>query len=125
MSLTRRPIALFCFLLLATVSTAFAHMKAEKMSPEEGTVLNSPPRSLRVWFTQDPDLAVSKLELEGPEGAELKVEGVHSMGEKDLMGRVVGRMPNGEYKARWQAAGDDGHVQKGEWTFTVKRGSTD
>ena len=41
------------------------------------------------------------------------------MGEKDLMARVSGRMPDGAYTARWQTAGDDGHVLKGEWTFTI------
>ncbi len=110
--------ALFALLLAAA---AFAQLKALKTSPEEGAALNGPARTLRVWFNQEPDLPLSKLELEGPAGA-MNVEGLHTMGEKDLMARVSGRMPDGSYTARWQTAGDDGHVLTGEWTFTVDRG---
>ena len=113
-------VAAALFLVLATA--AFAHLKAVNTSPEDGATLSGPVRTLRVWFNQEPDLPLSKLELEGPQG-EMKLEGLHTMGEKDLMVRVTGRMPDGSYTARWQTAGDDGHVLKGEWKFTVDRTS--
>ena len=59
--------------------------------------------------------------LTGPEG-EWTLEGLHTRGENDLMVRVVGRVPDGEYLAKWKAQGDDGHVRQGEWKFTLKRG---
>ena len=108
-------------LLLALATAAFAHLKASKTSPEDGATLSGPVRTLRVWFNQEPDLPLSKLELTGPNGP-LSVEGLHTMGEKDLMARVSGRMPDGSYTAKWQTAGDDGHVLTGEWTFTIDRG---
>lgn len=108
-------------LLLLFATVAFAHFKVEKTLPEDGATSSNPVRSLRVWFTQEPDLPLSKLELDGPNGA-LEVTGVHSMGEKDLMGRVVGAMPDGDYTAKWTAAGDDGHVLTGSWSFTIQRG---
>ena len=100
---------------------AYAHLKASKTSPEDGATLSGPVRTLRVWFNQEPDVPLSKLELEGPAGP-MKVEGLHTMGEKDLMARVSGRMPDGAYTARWKTAGDDGHVLTGEWSFTIDRG---
>ena len=105
-------------LLLATA--AWAHIEASKTSPEDGATLSGPVRTLRVWFNQEPDVPLSKLELTGPTGP-LNVEGLHTMGERDLMARVSGRMPDGSYTARWQTAGDDGHVLNGEWTFTIDR----
>ena len=106
-------------LLLATA--AFAHLKVSNTSPEDGATLSGPVRTLRVWFNQEPDLPLSKLELTGPNGP-LNVEGLHTMGEKDLMARVSGRMPDGSYTAKWRTAGDDGHVLTGEWAFTIDRG---
>ena len=41
--------------------------------------------------------------------------------DKSLMAVVNGDMPDGVYTVSWQAAGKDGHIQKGEFTFTVKR----
>ena len=118
-----RRIAWIGFALLAVLlaTAAYAHLKASKTSPEDGATLSGPVRTLRVWFNQEPDVPLSKLELEGPAGP-MNVEGLHTMGEKDLMARVSGRMPDGAYTARWQTAGDDGHVLTGEWSFTIDRG---
>ena len=107
-------------LLLALATAAFAHLKVSNTSPEDGATLSGPVRTLRVWFNQEPDLPLSELELEGPAGP-MKVEGLHTMGEKDLMARVTGRMPDGSYTAKWRTAGDDGHVLTGEWSFTIDR----
>ena len=107
-------------LLLVLATAAFAHLKVSNTSPEDGATLSGPVRTLRVWFNQEPDVPLSKLELEGPAGS-MNVEGLHTMGEKDLMARVTGRMPDGSYTARWRTAGDDGHVLTGEWSFTIDR----
>ena len=40
---------------------------------------------------------------------------------KDIMAAVKGTMGNGKYTVAWQAAGTDGHVQKGEFSFTVQK----
>ncbi len=106
--------------LAALAAAAFAHLAVEGTSPEDGATLEGPVRTLRVWFNQAPDVPLSSLELEGPTGA-MSVEGLHTMGEKDLMARVSGRMPDGTYTARWRTAGDDGHILHGQWTFTIKR----
>ncbi|MXX75927.1 MAG: copper resistance protein CopC [Holophagales bacterium] len=108
-------------LLLVLAAAAPPHLKVSNTSPEDGATLSGPVRTLRVWFNQEPDVPLSKLELTGPTGP-LSVEGLHTMGEKDLMARVSGRMPDGSYTAKWQTAGDDGHVLTGEWTFTIDRG---
>ncbi len=107
-------------MLLALGAAAFAHVRALAVSPEDGARLSGPVRTLRVWFDQEPDLERSQLELTGPNGP-LSVEGLHTMGEKDLMARVSGRMPDGSYTATWRTAGEDGHLRTGEWTFTIER----
>lgn len=107
--------------LCLVAGAALAHILLEKTEPAEGEVLDRPPRSLRVWFNRPPDVEACHLTLTGPHG-ELELEGLHTMGENDLMVRIVGRVPDGEYTAKWKAAGDDGHVREGEWKFTVKRG---
>ncbi len=118
---TIRRTTLILVLVALVAAAALAHFKVAKTLPEDGATVDRPVRSLRIWFTQEPDLPLSKLELEGPDGP-LTVTGLHTMGEKDLMGRVSGAMPNGKYTAKWTAAGDDGHVLEGSWTFTVERG---
>lgn len=39
--------------------------------------------------------------------------------EKSIAASVDADMPNGTYTVAWQTAGGDGHVQKGEYSFSV------
>ena len=106
--------------LAALLAGAVWALGAHKMDPEKDATLTRPPQHLRVFFDVEPDPAKSELKLAGPEG-ELKIEGLHTMGEKDLMGRIVGRVADGVYTASWKATGVDGSTSEGQWKFTVKR----
>ena len=113
-----KTLAVLC--LAALVGAAAFALGAQKMDPAKDATLTRPPQHLRVFFDVEPDPAKSELELTGPEG-ELQIEGLHTMGEKDLMGRIVGRVADGEYTASWKATGVDGSTSEGQWKFIVKR----
>ncbi|HVR28975.1 MAG TPA: copper resistance protein CopC [Thermoanaerobaculia bacterium] len=113
-------LAILLFAGLGAAAAASA-LQAQRMDPGRGETLSRPPQHLRVFFDVLPDPAKSELTLRGPEG-ELRVEGLHTMGENDLMARIVGRVADGEYTARWRAVGTDGSTSEGEWRFVVKRG---
>ena len=122
MSTTKRiafaatPMLMLALVLGSTV--ALAHMKVSKTAPEEGATLTEAPTSVQVWYTQEPDAAVSKMSLQGPSG-DVKLF-IHPGGDKSLMGMIEGSIGDGDYVVTWQTAGDDGHIQKGEYKFTVK-----
>ena len=116
-----RFLALMSGLSIVLACAALAGISAEKTEPEEGATLSRPPTALRVWFSEAPDVELSGLELEGPTG-ELEVEGLHTMGRNDLMGRIVGRVVDGEYTASWKTVDSSGEEQTGSWSFVVKRG---
>jgi methionine-rich copper-binding protein CopC len=103
-------------LLLAPVVLS-AHMKLEKATPAPDSTVSAPLKTIQMWFSEAPDPTVSKIEVVGPEGP-VKATGLHAM-EKSLMATIDGPTPPGAYKVSWQSAGDDGHVQKGEFKFTV------
>jgi methionine-rich copper-binding protein CopC len=109
----------FTAIVAASAATVLAHMKASKMEPAADATVASPAR-LQIWFTQAPDPKVSKLELTGPAGV-AKLSGFQVTAEKSIVAMVDGTLADGRYTVRWQSAGDDGHVQKGEYAFTVKR----
>jgi methionine-rich copper-binding protein CopC len=104
-------------LLMAPVALS-AHMKYEKSVPAADSTVDKAPTTIQVWFSQAPDTAVSKIEVAGPNGP-VKTMGLHAM-EKSVMVTLDGATPDGAYTVSWQSAGDDGHVQKGEFKFTVK-----
>ena len=98
-----------------------AHMKVEKTEPANGATLTTAPPHVQLWLTEKPDLKVTKVELSGPSG-KVTLGPAHTMSEKTLMAAVTGKMPDGKYTVSWQTAGNDGHVQKGSFAFTVKHG---
>jgi copper resistance protein C len=106
-------------LLLLGSTNLSAHMKVEKSEPAADAVVSSPQPLVQVFFSEAPDLKISKMQIKGP-SANTALTGLHVM-DKSLMAMVQGDMPDGVYTVSWTAAGDDGHVQKGEFSFTVKR----
>ncbi len=103
-----------------TVGAASAQIALTRSTPEDGAALDVPVRTVRIWFDEAPVVDKSTLEIEAP-GNRARIEGLHSMGEDDLMARVVGPMPNGAYTLTWAAVGADGEERMGTITFTVQR----
>lgn len=106
------------FALLAT--PASAQITLAGSTPEDGAALDGPVRTVRVWFDLAPPVEGSTLEILGP-GNRARIEGLHTMGENDLMGRVTGPMPNGEWTMTWTVDRPDTGKQSGTVTFTVQR----
>ena len=102
------------------VGAASAQIALTRSTPEDGAALDVPVRTVRIWFDEAPLVDKSTLEIEAP-GNRARIEGLHSMGEDDLMARVVGPMPNGAYTLTWGAVGADGEERTGTITFTVQR----
>lgn len=109
-------VAGLCLCLSAALS---AHMKVEKTEPAADAVVSAPAPHVQVFFSDAPDLAMSKVEIKGP-SPKTTLTALHTMGNS-LMAMVQGDMPDGAYTVSWQTAGPDGHVQKGDFTFTVKK----
>lgn len=105
---------LVAVMLLCGCSLAFAEPLVVKSNPGDGAVLKEPPRDVRVWFAEAPDVDSALLEVSGPVNVALRM--LHTMGENDLMAFVVGEVPDGDYILHWQFA-----EKSGEITFSVKR----
>jgi methionine-rich copper-binding protein CopC len=107
----------------ALSAPASAHMALSKSAPADKATLTVAPTQLQLWFTQKPDLAVSRLTLTGTAG-DVKLGALKLLEERSLVAPVEGTLADGAYTISWQAAGDDGHIQKGQLTFTLKRTTT-
>ncbi len=117
-----KTLALVLVLVLTLVTVTTAHMAFSKSEPEEDSVLLESPHHIQIWFTQDPDPVVSQVRLDGPRGDVVLGElMVHD--DKSIMRMVPSSLSKGEYKVSWRSAGEDGHIQRGEFEFTVRAGN--
>lgn len=105
-------------LVVAIAIPLFAHMKVEKSEPAADSTVTTVPKMVQVWFSQAPDMTVSKMTLAGPSGP-VKLAAPKAIGHS-LAAVIEGKIVNGSYTSAWQSAGDDGHLQKGEFKFTVQ-----
>jgi methionine-rich copper-binding protein CopC len=97
-----------------------AHTKLEKSDPADGATVTTSPKWVQLFFSEKPDLKVSKVEVTGPSG-KVELGAAHSMADKDLMAVIDRPLDNGKYTVAWQTAGKDGHVLKGSFSFTVRK----
>jgi methionine-rich copper-binding protein CopC len=116
---------------LALVSIAglagFAlHMRLVKSFPTKGQVVHQIPADIQLWFSQAPELALTKVRLVGPEDATVNVaKAVATDDEKSVKLAIMDSLPEGTYSVTWQTAAPDGHKVSGEYAFTYSPTPTD
>ncbi len=129
------PKVILILLCLLFPLSALAHSPLSNVSPEDGTKLDDAPSEISMVFKSPAKLI--KLEL-------LKEQ---ASAKKSLLGGLFGNdggevvpLPNavlmemsdthviplpkitgGDYQVKWRAMGEDGHVIKGDFAFTVDK----
>ncbi len=106
-------------LAMLSVVSVLAHLAPTKSLPEAEAVLTDTPDQVQVWFTQEPDPAVSRLTLEGPAGG-IDIGETTVAKDKSLRADVSVQLVPGGYTLKWRTAGDDGHVRRGDIAFRVR-----
>ena len=76
---------------------------------------------VRIWFTQHPEPAFSKIQVFGPDGKEVDKKDSHvDEKEKSVLIVSVEQLPPGTYKVHWDVVSLDTHRTRGDFKFTVK-----
>ena len=118
MDLRPRTLVAALVIALAAAGAVSAHMAYSKSMPAKDAKLNTSPDHLQVWFTQDPEPALSQISLEGPDG-EVSLGKTTVGDEKSLVAEVPATLAPGSYTVKWRSAGDDGHVLRGDFAFSI------
>jgi methionine-rich copper-binding protein CopC len=114
-----RPAAVLLLILLAGAVQLTAHLSVVKTSPAHDSAVEKAPAVVRVWFSQQPSARISRLELSGPRGAVPLGDLVTDEKERSIAAPIQGTLAPGRYEVTWRTAGDDGHVQRGTFSFTL------
>lgn len=119
---TRRPAVLaaaLAFIGITVSGAAALHLRMTDSLPKQDQTVTESPGEIRVWFNQKTSLAVSRLGLDGPGGkVEMgKVEPTDN--PRSFKARVSDALSPGVYTVSWRTAGDDGHVIRGRYSFTM------
>ena len=109
-------------LCLAMPGTAQAHGALRRSTPKAGAMLDTIPRELRLEFSEQLELRLTKLVLTGPAGRVVAL-GALAFGDNSrriVLAAPVTELTPGRYEVRWQTAGADGHPTRGRFTFMIR-----
>ena len=121
-SQTRRAItAVATFLGLITLSAWAApfHLHLLKSSPAANATVAAAPDSIRLVFSQTPELKVTSVKVTGPGSAAVPLAPLASADSATVVAAVKGKMSAGAYTVTWRTMARDGHVAHGTFAFTV------
>jgi len=114
---------LFVYLLLLTACAGNnADSPLLRAEPEIDSTLARAPRTLRLYYSELPDVSRSSLLLRGPAG-DYPLRGLHTMAANDLMVEIMQPLEDGDYRVEWTAVvGEDPSIHSGAYGFTVDSG---
>ena len=105
-------------LLIALGTTAAeAHAFLDHAEPRVGSTVQTAPREISLWFTQELEPAFSTVEVRNSAGAKV------DQGKAQIHGLImrVGLkpLPPGTYQVRWHVLSVDTHQTEGSFSFRV------
>ncbi len=114
-----RP-ALMSFALpfLLCVPKALAHATLVRSTPADQAVVHSRSVDLTLDYKSRIDARRSSLTLTGPGGKTVPIQ-IQPVVRPAELKAVAGNLVSGTYRIHWQVLASDGHITRGEVTFTV------
>jgi hypothetical protein len=120
-SQTRRAasaVAMFLGVIALSAWAAPFHLHLLKSSPAANATVAAPD-SIRLVFSQTPELRVTSVKVTGPGSAAVPLAPLASADSATVVAAVKEKMPAGAYTVAWRTMAKDGHVARGTFAFTV------
>ena len=117
----RRALTVALLAVLLTPAVLDAHAHLTRSSPSANDRLDRSPDRLSLWFSENPELRFTSIQLHDSSDAAITLGAVAKI-ESDPSG-VVAPIPMalgaGRYTVIWRTAASDGHPSTGKFTFLV------
>lgn len=106
--------------VLGVPTLLWAHAKLTKSDPAANAILSEPPHAITLWFSEAPELPMTKITLADSAGTRVSL-GPVERGDSKLAIRlnVPTTLRPGRYTITWRVAAADGHPSNGSFTFSV------
>lgn len=110
---------------LSVPAPLYAHARLIKSQPSANEVLATPPDAIRLWFSEEPEIALTVVTLRDASGG---IVGLGPVSRGPATPLAVGlvipvSLRPGTYTVEWRTAAEDGHPTNGSFEFTVSGAS--
>ena len=113
-------VAVMLALAAATPPSSVPHFGLSSSSPEAGSTVEA-PGEVRLPFTQEPQEGTVQIRIVEAEDAGVHVMDATQDAESPMVFSVAlhGTLPPATYTVSWRGMGEDGHVVRDTFQFTV------
>ncbi|HEX5437766.1 MAG TPA: copper resistance protein CopC, partial [Gemmatimonadaceae bacterium] len=114
-------VSLLTLVALLIPGTLWAHAHLLKSTPAAGARLSTPPDAIRLWYSEAPEVALTRIVLLGPSGDTVRIGAItkNPKDAKQLSIPIPVSLAAGQYTLIWHTSAADGHPTHGQFTFTV------
>jgi methionine-rich copper-binding protein CopC len=98
------------------------HLHLVRSAPAANATVSAAPDSIRLWFSQAPELQLTTVKVTGPGTAAVPLAPLAKRDSALVVAKVRGRMAAGAYTVAWRTMSKDGHVVRGTFAFKVGAG---
>jgi methionine-rich copper-binding protein CopC len=99
------------------VVAAEAHASLDHAEPRGGSTVETAPREVTLWFTENLEPAFSTIDVRDADGA--RVDQGKAQVKETIMRVGLKPLPPGTYKVHWRAVSADTHAIEGSFSFQV------
>jgi copper transport protein len=112
-------VAALAVLSLPLALLAHAHLR--RSDPAAGERLIASPTAIRLWFTERPELAFTRVRLRAADSTEIPLDAAtRTSDDPDGVALAIPTtLAAGKYTVLWRTAAADGHATTGSFTFAV------
>ena len=97
------------------------HLMLEKSAPEADQVVSKAPTKIVLEFSEEPELAVSRIAVKSAHGDAKLTEVARSEEDETILWAAFeAPLTDGAYTVTWMTSSSDGHPVRGEFSFTVR-----
>ncbi len=129
-ALQKRIVGNVVALIVALIGVALvpapvaAHTALVAATPVPGSTIGQPPKTIRIRFDQIPDPKFNEITLLDTSGTVIAGGAATAAGGDPSVVAVTlkGALAPGLYTVAWQALANDGHLTKGDYSFTLASG---
>src|ERR1700676_1884616 len=106
--------------LLLLIQGSWAHAFVDHTEPVVGSQIHGAPTQVKIWFTENLEPALSKIQVFDASGRELDKRDVKiDPSNAALLTVSLPELKPGKYKVLWRAVSVDTHVTTGNFTFEL------
>jgi putative copper export protein/methionine-rich copper-binding protein CopC len=106
--------------VLITPALLFAHARLVRSSPAAMSVVTEPPTRIRLFFSEQPELRFSSIQLVDSSGTTVPLGRLAMSDSMSITAPIQRPLSAGRYSIAWRAAASDGHSTNGRFTFIVR-----